>query len=272
MQNITSTRTKFSMAVNYDPSKRLTTIFVHGPEPDEISNLFDNVKSNLSNIALPTLIPTLLFRERLASAVQKVKDSHNSIIGVEEHTGVKTKWRPDGSWRPDISRRGKQHDENRLHAINFDQVTDELTSILNKMAYCEFVCNVYLPMLDDLDNMNNNIAAVSSETKDAVKLAQRNLRAQNEFLRTSFKGTLRRSQYLSKRAQALVQTVYSLISQRENALSMRDNAELKKISENQARVAIAASRDSAAMRVIAAITTVFLPATFTAVRIQPRNE
>jgi hypothetical protein len=46
---------------------------------------------------------------------------------------------------------------------------------------------------------------------------------------------------------------------------MRDNAELKKTSTNQARVAVAATRDSAAMRVIAAITTVFLPATFTAV-------
>ena len=47
---------------------------------------------------------------------------------------------------------------------------------------------------------------------------------------------------------------------------MKDNAELKKISVNQANVALAASRDSAAMRIIAAITTVFLPATFTAVR------
>lgn len=62
--------------------------------------------------------------------------------------------------------------------------------------------------------------------------------------------------------------VYSLVSQRENALSMRDNAELKKISANQARVAVAATRDSAAMRVIAAITTVFLPATFTAVSLE----
>ena len=59
--------------------------------------------------------------------------------------------------------------------------------------------------------------------------------------------------------------MYSLISQRENALSVRDNAELKKISKSQADVALAATRDSAAMRIIAAITTVFLPATFTAV-------
>ncbi|OCL08971.1 hypothetical protein AOQ84DRAFT_376260 [Glonium stellatum] len=45
---------------------------------------------------------------------------------------------------------------------------------------------------------------------------------------------------------------------------MRDNAALKTISEDQRRIALAATRDSAAMRVISAITTVFLPATFTA--------
>jgi hypothetical protein len=46
---------------------------------------------------------------------------------------------------------------------------------------------------------------------------------------------------------------------------MKDNAALKTISEDQKRVAIMATRDSAAMSVISAITAVFLPATFTAV-------
>lgn len=59
--------------------------------------------------------------------------------------------------------------------------------------------------------------------------------------------------------------VYSLIGQKDNALSMRDNAALKMISHDQKRLAVAAFRDSSVMRVIAAITTVFLPATFTAV-------
>jgi hypothetical protein len=59
--------------------------------------------------------------------------------------------------------------------------------------------------------------------------------------------------------------IYSLIAQKDNALSMRDNAALKTISEDQRRIALAATRDSAAMRVISVITAVFLPATFTAV-------
>lgn len=53
--------------------------------------------------------------------------------------------------------------------------------------------------------------------------------------------------------------------QRDNAISIQDNAALQAISEDQKHIALAASRDSAAMRIVAAITAVFLPATFTAV-------
>jgi hypothetical protein len=45
---------------------------------------------------------------------------------------------------------------------------------------------------------------------------------------------------------------------------MKDNAALKTISEDQKRIALVATHDSASMRVISVITTVFLPATFTA--------
>lgn len=46
---------------------------------------------------------------------------------------------------------------------------------------------------------------------------------------------------------------------------MRDNAALMTISEDQKRIALAAKQDSTAVRVISAITIVFLPATFTSV-------
>ena len=59
--------------------------------------------------------------------------------------------------------------------------------------------------------------------------------------------------------------IYSLIAQKDNALSVRDNAALKKISEDQKLIAIAATKDSAAMKVISVITVVFLPGTFAAV-------
>jgi hypothetical protein len=65
--------------------------------------------------------------------------------------------------------------------------------------------------------------------------------------------------------------MYSLIAQKDNALNMRENHQLKTISEDQKKIALLATRDSAAMRVMSAITAVLLPATFTAVCNVPPN-
>lgn len=56
-----------------------------------------------------------------------------------------------------------------------------------------------------------------------------------------------------------------MIAQKDNALSIRDNIQLKAISEDQKRIALLAKRDSAAMRVVSVVTALLLPATFTAV-------
>jgi hypothetical protein len=56
-----------------------------------------------------------------------------------------------------------------------------------------------------------------------------------------------------------------LIAQKDNALNMKDNFALKTISEDQKQIALMATRNNAAMGILSAITTVFLPATFTAV-------
>ncbi|KAI4124398.1 MAG: hypothetical protein LQ347_005758, partial [Umbilicaria vellea] len=61
------------------------------------------------------------------------------------------------------------------------------------------------------------------------------------------------------------------IAQKDNMLmvqlaeaSRRDNAAITAIAEDSKMVALATSRDSAVMRTIAAVTMLFLPATFTA--------
>jgi hypothetical protein len=65
----------------------------------------------------------------------------------------------------------------------------------------------------------------------------------------------------------LILKVYSLIAQKDNAISMSDNATLKKLSEESKRIALAATRDSAAMRTMTEFTILFLPGTSVAVSI-----
>lgn len=59
--------------------------------------------------------------------------------------------------------------------------------------------------------------------------------------------------------------VYSGIAQRDSASSISIGVTSAKLAETSQQVAIATSRDSAIMRVITAVTVVFLPGTFTAV-------
>ena len=77
--------------------------------------------------------------------------------------------------------------------------------------------------------------------------------------------------------------MYSLIAQRDNAENIRladasfeiakaglqGNMDMKAIANASKTVALATLQDSAAMRTIAAVTTFFLPATFTAVSFSP---
>ena len=78
-------------------------------------------------------------------------------------------------------------------------------------------------------------------------------------------GIIDRAGFLSKRGQALVQTVYSGIAQRDSTVSLTLAGTSTKLARSSQEVVIATSRDSAVMRVIAAITIFFLPPTLTAV-------
>ncbi|KAJ4323391.1 hypothetical protein N0V94_001863 [Neodidymelliopsis sp. IMI 364377] len=87
------------------------------------------------------------------------------------------------------------------------------------------------------------------------------------YLRSWNQGLADRVEYLSKRLQALSQSpgqVYSGIAQRDSANSLSIGRTSTKLAGTSQQVAIATSRDSAVMRVITAVTVVFLPGTFTA--------
>lgn len=86
-----------------------------------------------------------------------------------------------------------------------------------------------------------------------------------EHLRSWNASLANRIDYLSTRVQALVQTVNSLVAQRDSTNSLALATTSTQLAQTSHEVAIPTSRDSAVMKIIAAITIFFLPATFTAV-------
>ncbi|KAL2060191.1 hypothetical protein VTL71DRAFT_9586 [Oculimacula yallundae] len=263
IQNSFTTTGQYSASISYNLTTRTTGAFVHGLCDFEIKALVKKLMTRQNSIAFPMILPLNLLAFRADSVGGKVGDSHCEIIDIEHQTGIRTKWHPGRLCCGDV--RNNRPEQRRYDGVDFDKVTADLTSFTSKLAYVEYVCEIHLPMLDTFDTINKRILQTYPEDRRRrLEKVGHRLHTESGMLRSSLQATYSRAKYLSKRGQVQVQTIYSLIAQKDNALSTKDNAALKTISEDQKRITLIAARDSAAMRVISVITTVFLPATFTA--------
>lgn len=206
IQNSFTSTTQFSVALAYDPKRCLTNALVHSLSESEINSLIQDVIAHQENVALPTLLPSLLLAFRVGSASTKVRDCHQQIAEIEHETGIQANWHPNQ--RCCSVHRRQSAGVNRYDEIDFDRVTGQLTGLSSKLAYCEFVSEVHLPMLDSLNKINSRLLGNAyCENKDTLSRVEARLLAENNFLQTSLQGTLVRARYLSKRSQAQVQTV-----------------------------------------------------------------
>lgn len=206
IQNSFTMTSKFSVSLSYDQSKQLSRGLIHGLSQQEISILVNRITAHRDDIGLPMLLPSLLLIFRVESATSKVRDCHDEIIKIEYKTGIRTKWHPKlACCNGDDTTHTHDHYYN---AVDFDEVTADLTSLTAKLAYVEFVCEVHLPMLEEFDRINRRILQViPKESRDHLEQVERRLRRQNTLLRSSLRSTLYRAGYLYKRSQGQVQTV-----------------------------------------------------------------
>ena len=206
MQNSFTMTSCFSVALSYQSQRHITSAFVHGLSGSERDSLIAQFIANRDVLGLPTLLPYLLLTTRGASAMTKVLKCHRQIVDTEFQTGVRTDWHPSRSrcsshQTPDV--------QPQYHVtLDFDRVTRDLTSVSSKVAYCEYICEVHLPMLHKFDEINRRILeAAPQKYKKRLEIAKCRIRMHTNLLRSSLTGTLCRAKYLSKRAQAQVQNV-----------------------------------------------------------------
>lgn len=84
------------------------------------------------------------------------------------------------------------------------------------------------------------------------------------FVKQSLLAAEQKCVYLERSITAQVQTIYSLIAQKENRLNHSATRASCQIASDSRRIAILTRRDSTDMRIIAAVTLIFLPGTFVA--------
>ena len=260
----------------YLPKDNITYGMIQGLQSNEVQNLLDRLQQCLPLTSSPTLIPFLLLRRRFENTVLRIKILANNVHHFEQTTRMLQEMSIE---RVDVGAL-KQNE------YKWKSVGRGLSTFSEEVAHLAYGCDIDLRLLEFLDEIDSWIEEHSSEKTQAS-------RERTSLLRSWLQSTQSRITYLEKRAQAQVQTLYSLIAQRDNAVSiqlaeaskataeasLRDNQTMKQLAEDSKNIAAATQKDSAAMRTIAVVTAIFLPGTFTAsvfsanfLNLQPRDD
>ncbi|KAL1799470.1 hypothetical protein ACET3X_003507 [Alternaria dauci] len=240
-----------SASFTYDFSTKHMYVFMHGLA----SNNYDRFSYAIQGGASSTsafLIPSIIVRFNLEQRVKALNLWQDKIYWNERKIGI----------------RFDHYDNPELSSIDFSTLSKDLNAANTNLAFIILLCKSTTRMLEFLDQVARRYKSQADSMKvaqeESVELEQLLLET-NAELRSWNAGLEDRAEYLSKRGQALVQTIYSGIAQRDSAISLRLASTSTSLAQSSQSMAISTSRDSAVMRIIAAITVFFLPATFTAV-------
>ena len=248
-------------AYTYLPDQNLIYGVVQGLQIKEITSLLQRLRLSLYSALQPTLIPWMLLRQRFEITTLRIKILANNVHGFEQTTRML----PETSSEPKSAKGFKKND------YKWRSASRGLTTFSEGLAHVTHSCEIDLRILDFLDE-------IDMWTKELAEARIQSSTERIALLRSWLHGTRSRISYLEKRTQAQIQTLYSLIAQRDNAVSihlaeaskataeasLRDNQTMRQLAEDSRNIAAATQKDSAAMRTIAIVTIVFLPGTFTA--------
>ncbi|KAF2669230.1 hypothetical protein BT63DRAFT_255003 [Microthyrium microscopicum] len=270
----------FSIAITYKGSEcRVDALMFGAPFVTPLGvydtlmlEIFQYLNATSPLIAGPMLLPIMIKELMVKIWTGYVDQCHQELFDVE----LATRMRKGLANVPYASITDDTVPE--LGSIDLVDITRSLNSTLTKIAFSSMQCQSSRRVLSFVSDMNSDFQMNVATAELSLQSLQAHLQAKVEHLQSWFEGIEARCIYLTQRAQAQTQTVYSLIAQRDNAVNLRiaeasrslaeasrrDNTAMKAIAEDSKIVALATARDSASMRIIAIVTILFLPATFTA--------
>ncbi|OAG00869.1 uncharacterized protein CC84DRAFT_1221430 [Paraphaeosphaeria sporulosa] len=266
-QTIDKNGRPFTCALTHSPHTSETNVLLFGLLPDEFEIICDELSTPPQLFACPTFIPICLI------------DMVNEIIEHDLESGrIRTHNIMLELGMRKSSTEGVYVDCS-LHHCDFVPITRALTGLTANLAKCELACEAHSLLLGQMDKeLDAWLNSLDAEYRRKIDRAAMMLRKRSDNLREWMQAMKPRTKYLTQRSQAYVQTVYSLMAQKDNALNMqtaeaslnlsrasfRDSAAMIAIAEDSKQVALATSKDSSSMFIISALTLAFLPPTYTA--------
>ncbi|KAH7071318.1 hypothetical protein BKA63DRAFT_70899 [Paraphoma chrysanthemicola] len=178
------------------------------------------------------LIPSIMIQFRLERSSKLLDLWHDKVYWNERKLGI----------------RFDHHDNPDPAGIDYTTLSKDVNAANTDLAYLNWTCKTIVRQLDFMDDIAHRFrsqAVKNGTSDDAAAHTEHLLLETHAHLRSWNTGLADRAEYLSKRGQALVQTVYSGIAQRDSAISLRLAATSTELAKTSHEVAISTSRDSA---------------------------
>lgn len=152
--------------------------------------------------------------------------------------------------------------ESERRELNLDAIMLRLTCLSDWVAAQRSFIASQRRVLEVVDRMLGDSSRIPRmrECREVETMFRESL----SFIRETLLSAEGKCTYLERSIGAQVQTIYSLIGQKDNRLNIAAASASCQIASDSRRIAILTRRDSTDMRIIAAVTLLFLPGTFIA--------
>lgn len=252
----------FCLGLVHYPSTGTTCALLTGMQHDEIEKLSRCLRESRLHIPDPLLLPVFLVELRVHFFALLLEKRALGIEDIEYSTGMRH------GFSTDPRKIALTDHERKLKAkmLDFDPITQKLTGVTGTLSFCDMTFSSSKQALETIVKMRTAIGIQKCTLKLNLRDQQLSgaLDRRIDYLGELINGSQAYGAVLSARTRAQVQTVYSMIGQRDNRVNIETAAASREIAEDSRRVAVLTRKDSLDMRIIAGVTLIFLPGTFMA--------
>jgi hypothetical protein len=231
---------QYALAIVHDSVSKSTTAILLGLRANEVDDVLESIQQCIQYMDCPAMLPCIVIDKALDALLKDAELRRKSLLEICYGTGL------HGFHRASFKDQYDERDD-----LDLDVLMQKLTSLSDACAGISAVCKMQRGFIETVAQIKDEWA-LSNESVSSRYAAQR-LRFFAQFL----SGVESKISYTQSSAQGQVQTIYTLISQRDSRNQLM-------LAETTKKLALLSRKDSTDMRVIAAVTLIFLPATFTA--------
>ncbi|KAF5004108.1 hypothetical protein FDECE_9381 [Fusarium decemcellulare] len=229
-----------SSILRYDPQTNVTRGVFHTHYSNINKDNFKDMPAQFIECSHPLLLPLLAAELTFETKIRQLADAIVALDEIEKETGfgfnISDEWTPSSNYRALIRRLGEAQSVLFLALATISAVQLSVVFIRQKLQRL------------------NQILPDTYQRK--LKVSSQMLDQRAEFILSNIEHTYQ-GDTMKERMQAQQTVLFNLITQSDSLINVG-------LAKDSKEIAVASKQDSAAMKIIAILTTFFLPGTFMA--------